>query len=60
MVGGDIDDFESSFPAIDTQNEVSKHYFKAWTVIESGVAGNMNSFKPPLQSVQAPSTDPVR
>jgi hypothetical protein len=30
-----MDDFESSFPAIDTQNEVSRHYFKAQTVTES-------------------------
>ena len=35
MVGDDMNDFESSFPAIDTQNEVSRHCFKQ-TVTESG------------------------
>ena len=53
MAGGDMDDFESSFPAIDTQNEVSRHYFKAQTVIESGALATWILSSPLLHSVQA-------
>ena len=46
-----MDDFESSFPAIDTQNEVSRHYFKAQTVIESGALATWILSSPLLHSV---------
>jgi hypothetical protein len=46
MAGGDMDDFESSFPAIDTQNEVSKALLRdADRKGEPGALGNMDSVK---------------
>jgi hypothetical protein len=47
-----MNDFESSFPAIDTQNEVSKHYFKTQVVTESGALATWILSSPPLHSVR--------
>jgi hypothetical protein len=55
-----MDDFESSFPAIDTQNEVSEYYFKAQTVTESEALATRIPSSSQLHSVQTPSIGPVR
>jgi hypothetical protein len=48
-----MDDFESSFPAIDTQNQVSRHYFKAQTIAESEAQATRIPSSLLLHSVQA-------
>ena len=48
-----MDDFESSFPAIDTQNEVSRHYFKAQIVTESEALATWIPSSSLLHSIQA-------
>jgi hypothetical protein len=40
-----MNDFESSFPAIDTQNEVSRHYFKTQAVNRVWSAGKHGFFQ---------------